>query len=541
MTEPAAPKQPEALRKSLHDESKETVQKTPKESRRAVMAGGLAGAAALVSAKFARAAPRVVPAMPRVNTTVDPIYRLLKRTRYGFTYADYQAAASAGFTSYLDSQIDYTNLTAPPIAQLFPATKFSAAKLYSCSQDPNDPDYPCNPVGSLQGATLTRMAQSEQSLYERMVEFWVDHFNINIQEDGRQRYLTPVSNRQVMRRGAMLDFKALLKATARDPAMLNYLDNGVSQCPVPNENYAREIMELHAMGTAPQQYTEQDVQELARILSGWSFQLSTMPNPGEPAFGIYWFKGPPSYPLPSWHCTGPKMLFGRTIENVNIPEREGDTALKYIADHPSTKDFISKKFTSWWLTDNPPQSVIDAVKVAFPSIPNMIRAVLSIANFDAACVDQNPKYLRPSGYVAGLLRATGADFLSGANGLRALNAELDKLGQVLHEFGPPTGYPDSIFAWGQAQQVRWSFAIRLLRNQITDVTVNIPQVFASVGGYSQANAGQLVNLILCSGNMDPAEVSAIQRVALTYPANPTDDQLGDLIALGAMGTSFNEI
>src|SRR5439155_17155836 len=178
----------------------------------------------------------------------------------------------------------------------------------------------------LQQAAVIRAVYSRRQLQQVMVDFWTDHFNIS-QLKGDSAFMKTTDDAEVIRRHALGKFRDLLWASAKSPAMLYYLDNARNTHSAVNENYARELMELHTMGVTGG-YTQRDVQEVARCFTGWSLQdARTWWN------GTYVFR-------PEQHDDGPRRVLGVTLPP-GLGERHGERVLEMLADHPSTARFVA--------------------------------------------------------------------------------------------------------------------------------------------------------------------------------------------------------
>ncbi len=201
--------------------------------------------------------------LPPLAPWTDARVRLLRRATYGPRASDIADVKSMGYQRWLNDQVNYatridnTALDAD-VAARWPSLARSNAELALADINMLRAD--------LTSATMYRAVFSRHQLYERMVEFWSDHFNIDINKVG---YLKLVDDRTVIRRHAMGKFGDLLKASAKSPAMLAYLDQNLSRVGAPNQNYARELMELHTLGVDGG-YTQKDVEELSRVLTGWT-------------------------------------------------------------------------------------------------------------------------------------------------------------------------------------------------------------------------------------------------------------------------------
>lgn len=367
----------------------------------------------------------------------DPLLRLVRRVTMGLNPAEVALARQRGFAGYLDWQlrpaaIDDSALESI-IATRLPMTQMPAATLRT--QDDNEV------MQQLSDATWYRAAFSRAQLRERMVEFWSDHFNISIDTVG---FLKLVDDREVIRPHALGNFGTLLKATAHSGAMLRYLDQNTSRTPTPNQNYAREIMELHTMGSDGG-YTQTDVAELSRILTGWS-----MNNDGSFRF------------VRTFHDRNAKTFLGRSFPAMPTTasdaqmKAEGDQAIQMLLDHPSTARYVSLQMARWLLAYEPPAAVVDATAAAFTrtggDIPSMIRAILTSKNLMAAPA----KYKRPFHLAISGIRALGADTTTVPN-IRPVRQQSDRMGMPVFRWAQPDGFPDNVAWWSGLVITRWAY------------------------------------------------------------------------------------
>jgi uncharacterized protein (DUF1800 family) len=339
------------------------------------------------------------------------------------------------------------------------------------------------PLRELQQAKLLRAAFSEKQLQEVMVDFWYNHFNVWANKDSA-RWMVTSYERDVIRPHALGKFKELLVATAQSPAMLYYLDNFLSQAevrvgdrvsggagektanePAPppvrrpglNENYARELMELHTLGVDGG-YTQQDVTEIARCFTGWAI----VPSPNT-AF-LY---------RPRAHDTGEKNVLGKLIPAGGGIE-DGLRVLDILATHPSTAKFIARKLCRRFVADDPPQSLVDRAAETFRGtdgdIRQVLRTILTAPEFYSARVYRN-KIKSPFELAVSAIRATGAS----TDGASPLIQAVARMGQPLYLCQPPTGYSDVSAEWLNSATLleRMNFALALSTNRINGTRVEI--------------------------------------------------------------------
>lgn len=324
----------------------------------------------------------------------------------------------------------------------------------------------------LNEAKLDRAILSERQLAEVLTDFWFNHFNVYL-DKGADRLLVTSYERDAVRPHILGKFKDLLLATARHPAMLFYLDNWQSVDPRSaaaragrrykglNENYARELMELHTLGVDGG-YTQADVTEVARCFTGW-----TLRNPRQG--GGFWF-------AERAHDRGVKTVLG-----VRIPagrgEEDGLQVIDLLAKHPSTARFLSRKLAQRFVADEPPASLVEKMANRFQSSDGDLREVLKTMLDSPEFWSE--KYYRvkiksPLELVASAARAMDAQVDSGL----ALGRQVARLGQPLYRKQEPTGYPNTSSDWmnSAALVARMNFASALAENRIPGVQVRMDRI-----------------------------------------------------------------
>ncbi len=318
-------------------------------------------------------------------------------------------------------------------------------------------------VGQLQAAKVLRSVYSERQLLEVMTDFWMNHFNVFM---GKQqvRLLVPAYERDVIRPNALGNFRELLGGVAKSPAMLVYLDNVQSVAPDSpmgrrrgrglNENYARELMELHTLGVDGG-YTQADVTEAARVLTGWT------------AFGGPEFSKPGFRFLPPAHDQGVKTVMGHEFK---AGYEEGEALLDMLAGHPSTASFIARKLVQRFVADEAPESLVEKVAASFGETDGDIRAMLRTIFYSKefwAQENYQSKVKKPLDLVASSMRAVGAEWRLSPGPLGIL----DRMGEPLYMCQPPTGYPDEAQAWlgSDALLSRWNFAASLATGRLNGI------------------------------------------------------------------------
>ncbi len=302
-------------------------------------------------------------------------------------------------------------------------------------------------------SVVYRALNSNRQFKEVMCEFWRNHFCINQPATGAPtRSWTAVRYEEdVIRKYAFGKFKDMLFASATHPAMLEYLDNHVSRANAWNENYAREVMELHTLG-ADRHYNETDVLELSKTLTGWTYDRDL----------DFKFN-------PSWHQPGPK-----TVLKTQIPagEQGGQQALYMLATHKGTADFISEKLCRYLVNDNPPKELVKRISRTFVRTKGDLPKVYEEIIFSPEFMERGnyrSKFKTPVEFTVSALRTTGSRLSDGGTVL----AILDKMGEPIYDCTDPTGYYDVAESWMDSGVLtsRWDFCRKLLRREIDGVEV----------------------------------------------------------------------
>ncbi len=321
-------------------------------------------------------------------------------------------------------------------------------------------------------ARLLRATESPRQLQEVMTDFWYNHFNV-FSGKGNDRFWIGTYEEAAIRPNALGHFRQLLEATAQHPAMLYYLDNWQNTAPNSpgargrfqglNENYARELMELHTLGVNGG-YTQQDVISLARTLTGWGFR-----RPGRQAAGYEFYFDPKR------HDFGDKVFLGQTIKGIGMDE--GEKALDILARSPVTAHHISYQLAQYFVADQPPPALVDRLAQRFQATDGDIREVLNTLFHSSEFND--PKYYgikfkTPYQYVVSTVRATGVEI----NNFRPISGMLQQLGMPLYGCLTPDGYKNTQDAWlnPDAMTRRLGFATalasgRMRLNQMTETTM----------------------------------------------------------------------
>ncbi|MEQ1692568.1 MAG: DUF1800 domain-containing protein [Gemmatimonas sp.] len=447
----------------------------------------------------------------------DPVLRLVRRITMGLEPAEVALARQKGFAGYLNYQLNFAAIddsaVEATVAARYPLLAQSSATLRTADGG--------EVYNQLADAAVLRAAFSKRQLKERMVEFWTDHFNVLYDKIG---YLKAADDRDVIRLHALGKFPDMLRASAESAAMLGYLDQANSRKPTPNQNYAREIMELHTLGV-DNGYTQNDVAQLSRILTGWSYNANGVFafNRGFHDFTAKTFMG----------VNYPAMLSTATAAQM---KSEGDAAITFLLNHPNTALYIAGKMARWLLSYSPPQSVIDATAATYTAtggdIKAMIRTIMTGANLMASPA----KYKRPFHLLASSLRGMAAEVVN----IRPTRQRIDLMDMPPYYWEQPDGYPDRVNWWSGLATQRWNWATYISqRNSATDVRVNTVVNFASSGTPAAINADQVVyqiNVRLFGGEMPVS----LKTSLLTYLRAGTinDTRVRETIALAASCHQF---
>ncbi|TDR20672.1 DUF1800 domain-containing protein [Marinicella litoralis] len=392
-----------------------------------------------------------LPAMTKTNgqpvkldEQPDLMVHFLRRCSYGFSTAELTFAQSIGLDAYLEYQLAPEEMNTDALEnllnQVFSSLQMSYAEIIARSRTDND----FNPAFELIAATLIRAAYNPSQLFEIMVEFWSNHFNVNI-FDGPIQVFKGVDDRDNVRPNALGNFRDLLHANAKSPAMLYYLDGFSNTADGPNENYARELMELHTLGVNGG-YSEDDVKEVARCFTGWTLS--------EQADELFVFYAPN-------HDTGSKTVLGQFIPAGGGIE-DGEAVLDILASHPSTAAFIAKKLCQRFISDTPPQAVIDAVAATFVQTDGDIKAILrTLFTHAEFATSAGQKFKRPIEYVLSIFRSLSP--LSTGRSFEFIYRQVRNLGQTPFSYPAPTGYSDESSSWLNTNALldRWNLGFAI--------------------------------------------------------------------------------
>ena len=416
---------------------------------------------------------------------------------------------------------------------------------------------------------VTRAVESERQFQEVMTDFWSNHFNIDIRKNACAVYKI-TDEREVIRPNVFGKFRDLLEASAKSPAMLAYLDNAQSTAPRPdnpqqekrrkafidrlaaagnenaqvaqavaknkgkggiNENYARELMELHTLGVDGG-YAQKDVTEVARCLTGWTIDRTT---------GRFQFAA-------GRHDNGQKTVLGQIIP-AGGGIADGEKVLDIVARHPSTMRFISTELCRRLVSDDPPKTVVDKCVATWKrtdgDLREIYRTIVTSPEFNSRAA-YHQKIKSPFEYAVSSVRALGGTIdLSGAtpdrvrlvslagnkgkgiapNLTRTVVGQVGILGQPLYQCQPPTGWPEDSKRWvsSGALVARLNYSLALVGGKLADVILPTPQETAT-------DPAQQVNQLtaqLLHGEVTPSTRATLLKQATTAPGNAEVAQTTD--------------
>ncbi len=372
--------------------------------------------------------------------STSPELHVLNRLTWGIRPEDIAAIQQMGIEGYIDWQLNPETIPDPFIDELFNRETFIAMETSDLFRE-IDADVGFTIESRFMWARVYRAAYSDRQLHEVLVEFWTDHFNVPLGDLVGEKI---IDDREVVRKHALGKFRDLLFASAQSPAMLYYLNQDSSNKEHPNENYAREVMELHTLGVNGG-YTEDDIKAVARALTGWTVREN-------------WYDG--FFFDMVMHDTDEKTILGVTFPAGRGIE-DGLQVLDMLATHPSTAHFVSMKLVRRFVSDSPPQTLIDSTTAVFLGTDGDIRRVMRHILTSPEFMDSaGQKFRRPLDLMVSMLRALRPGLTIEA-GIPWLFWELEGMGQLPFYWSPPNGYPDAAGAWINTNALlnRWNLAM----------------------------------------------------------------------------------
>lgn len=422
--------------------------------------------------------------------------RVLERLSYGATpetQAEFEALAGNDadrLSAWLDQQLDPDSIDDSACEARIAAAGYqtlhkSLAQLWAdhVRGSQNSGLARSLPVAESEAQRLILATCSRRQLNERMVEFWHDHFNVFGWDFTIQAVFVHY-DRDVIRPNALGNFRQMLEAVASSTAMLYYLDNRSSRGGDFNENYARELLELHTMGAAvyyptndPNQvpigpdgykagYSDWDVYEVARAFTGWTVADGHWQFPNQPQYDtglfLYWA---------DWHDNAGKFILGQFFLPSQPAMFDGRRVLDLLADHPATARHVCRKLIRRFVADDPPEDLVESAAAVFRAqqqAPDQIAQVLRhILLHPAAFGPASGKLKRPFEQVVGALRKTGADPLprnfANWNPWGEFFTRMRQTDHGAYRWAAPDGYPDRQASWSSSSVLgqTWRLISRL--------------------------------------------------------------------------------
>ncbi len=456
--------------------------------------------------------------LPGDTAVATPLHRLLNRAGYGPRPGDLERAAAMGLAAYLEEQLNPQEIDDTAVDLLLRSlTLYHMDTSQLIEQDEQEA------TAELLTATIWRALASKRQLYEALVEFWSDHFNIYLGKNAQMPPLKILDDRDVIRPHALGKFRDLLTASAHSPAMLVYLDNHENTKESPNENYARELLELHTLGVHAG-YTQNDVQEVARILTGWTVQRNGR-HKGQFTFN------------PDQHDYGPKTVLGQTIRG-DDGETEVAALLALLAAHPATAHFIATKLVRRFVADEPPAALVNRVAQSYQETDGDIKTMLRVLFLSEEFAGAPLKLKRPYTYLLSLLRALHADLRTSRD--RAIGRVLTQMGQLPFHWPPPDGYPDDSAAWAGNLLPRWNVALAVLHGDLRGVRIPLERIITAGNAQTSPQVLQLFSGLVYGRTLTPAESSLFTAYvgSGSLDNHETQQRLRDVIALMLASPTF---
>lgn len=393
--------------------------------------------------------------------STDQRRHLLDRLGYGPDAYTIGRINALGLNGYIAEQlapgaIDDSAVEAE-IASTYPSLSLNVVDVRDCYPQGGGGTCPGHEGGGkgdvwkeMEESEIYRATATRRQLEAVLVDFWFNHFNVS-GSAGQQKWNTPSYLRDSIRPWVLGSFEEAVLRMARGPAMLDYLDQRQNQVGFPlgtgyNENFSRELLELHTMGvTAP--YTEMDVKEMARALTGWREEWNNEANfyPGYPGF---------RYQDVRHDYIGPKTVLGQIISWPGLGLQEGLDAVSLAAHHPSTATFVCTKLVRRFVGEAVPYKLVEQCAATFiaaeddsDQLAQVMTTILGSREFQLFPEYRRSKVKRPVALYPSMLRAVGANADPGTTNYNAIRQTLAALGERIRNADPPTGYPDESIVW----------------------------------------------------------------------------------------------
>jgi uncharacterized protein (DUF1800 family) len=489
-------------------------------------------------------------------------FNILNKIAYGFTKNEIELFSKIGFKNYIEQQLNPNDdQEAPSVSAKLKALRLhidyhekgkkvnehrplehyykNAADLWRGLYNDTKPyQEKYQPAVEIMATTWIKAVYSRWQLREIMVLFWHNHFNISVDKDVRIALTMPLYDKDVIRRHALGNFRAFLEAVAQSAAMQFYLNNASSQASPANENYARELFELHTLGREaylnnlynrwqevpgakegkPIGYIDEDVYEAARAFTGWTIADGTDNGKGGafPDTGAFhYYEG--------WHDNYQKRILGVELPPNQPPMADGKKVLDLVAYHPATARHICKKLCQRFIDDTPTEGVIQKAIDIFiknKNAPDQIKQVLSVILLSDECQKSiGQKTKTPFELVASFLRSTEADFLPNNDFFWLMS----QTGYTLFRWPSPTGHPDRAPYWLNPNMMlnRWNIINILTADWHKATKHNIKTLIPNIATLSclQISEFLLKKMLYTEGPRPDGSTSKLKNIIANYLAD----------------------
>jgi uncharacterized protein (DUF1800 family) len=389
------------------------------------------------------------------SVQLDPAVRYLSRLGYGPRPGEAEEADKAGLNHWARRQMEPGE---EPMSLMLAVRRLEAYHLSPFELR----DLPVEHVlAQAQMAKILLAAHSPWQMRERLVDFWGNHFNIYASK-GLSAYRIPWDERTVIREKVFGSFGGMLRASAKSTAMLVYLDQQASHYGNPNENYARELLELHTLGVDGG-YTQQDVMEVARCFTGWTEERRFLRPKGQFRFD------------PELHDKGEKVVLGHRISGGGV--EEGEKVLQILLEHPATARHLAGKLASYFVGEEAAETLAPRLEKRFAETNGQMKPVLKEIAESPELLEGPPTPKRPFDFMVGTLRTLDGT----TDGGEAVRRALEQMGQPPYQWPMPDGYPMEAEAWGNSLLGRWNFVLDLLENQVEGTSVDAARLQGRYG------------------------------------------------------------
>ena len=453
----------------------------------------------------------------------DEAMQVVRRCTFGFTPPQYDEVSQLGPDAWIDRQLQpellpdqqvQTALASFPTLQLTPSQRDEMQGQYRYALE-------------WRHSLLLRAVKSERQLQEVLVHVWYDHLNTSAREDGVAT--AKADEDAIIRTHSLGRFSELLKAVAACPTMLIFLDSVNNKIPHPNENFARELLELHTIGRDA--VSEQDVHDAARVFTGWGVMGNEL------------------HFYPGRHDSGPASVAGWSTAGHAGPEgvEDGRSLLDYLARQPSTAHRVAERLARRFVGDDPPEALVDQAATAYlANDTQIIPPLRAILASDAFRDGGTPKVQRPFELLAAGLRVTNAqvDWSPGSQSAVSLSQRLNELNHLPGEEISPVGFSDRSASWvgSDALLQRWELMGDLGHGAMAGAPVNLDTLVGTGAG----TAGDLVDRLsnrLLGQRLSDAHRQALFTFLGRAAADPVQPKLlrerrGDLVSLVLASPEF---